>query len=64
MDHRSYEVASAVVFTLVSILQLLRALNQWPVEVGDWYVPLWASWLAAVLAGALAVWGFRLATRR
>lgn len=64
MDHRSYDVASAVIFTLVCILQVLRALNQWPVQVGDWQIPLWASWLAAVLAGSLAAWGFRLASGR
>jgi hypothetical protein len=64
MDHRLYDVASAVVFTLVCILQVLRALNQWPVQIGDWQIPVWASWLAALLAGLLATWGFRLARGR
>ena len=64
MNHRPYEAASAAIFALVCILQLLRALNQWPVQIGEWQIPVWASWLAAVLAGSLAAWGVRLARGR
>jgi len=64
MSHRSYEVGSAVVFTLICALQLLRALNGWPAQVAGWQVPLWPSWLAVVIAGSLAAWGFRLASRQ
>jgi hypothetical protein len=64
MNHRAYEVVSAAVFAVVCIVQLLRALNQWPVQIGDLQIPVWASWLAAVLAGLLAAWGVRLARGR
>jgi hypothetical protein len=33
----------------------------WPVDIGDWSVPMWFSWIGLVVAGGLAFFGFRLA---
>jgi Mn2+/Fe2+ NRAMP family transporter len=33
----------------------------WRATVGDWSVPMWLSWVAVVVTGALAYFGFRLA---
>jgi hypothetical protein len=41
------------------VLQAVRALNQWPVHVGTFEVPVWASWVAMVVTGSLCVWAFR-----
>ena len=38
-------------------MQLFRALAGWDITVNGADVPLWASWLAAVVAGALAFVG-------
>lgn len=60
MSSKRYAVVSGVFFTLISLLQLVRALNQWPAQVGSWQVPVLLSWVAAIVAAALAVWAFRV----
>jgi hypothetical protein len=35
----------------------------WPVMIGDWSVPMWASWIGLVVAGGPAFFGLRLAER-
>jgi hypothetical protein len=53
-----YAIVSGVVFGLVALVQLIRVLNQVPVQVGSFEVPLWASWVAFVVAGSLCAWAF------
>jgi hypothetical protein len=48
------------VFLIVAVLHLLRIIFGWPARIGGLDIPLWASWLALVVAGALAYFGFRL----
>jgi hypothetical protein len=57
--HRNYIVVSGVVFGLVALLQVCRALLQLPVRIGSFDVPVFASWIAAVITGGLCVWAFR-----
>ena len=54
-----YAVVSGVVFGVVAVIQAVRGLNEWPVHVGTLEVPVWASWVAMVVAGRLCVWAFR-----
>jgi hypothetical protein len=54
-----YAFVSGVLFGIVAVLQAVRALNQWPVHVGTFEVPVWASWVAMVVTGSLCVWAFR-----
>ena len=54
----NYSLLSAFIFTLVAVLQLVRALNGWPVTVGTTSIPLWASWVACVVSAILAWLGF------
>jgi len=54
-----YSVVSGVVFGFIAIAQSVRALRQLPVHVGDFDVPVWLSWIAAVIMGSLCVWAFR-----
>lgn len=54
-----YVVVSGVLFGVIAVVQAVRALNQWPVHVGDFDVPVWGSWVAMVVAGSLCVWAFR-----
>jgi len=54
-----YVIVSGILFGVIAVLQAVRALNQWPVHVGGFAVPVWASWLAAVVAGSLCLWAFR-----
>ena len=54
-----YVVVSGVIFGVIAVVQAVRALNQWPVNVGSFDVPVWVSWVAMVVAGSLCVWAFR-----
>ena len=59
---RHYEKVSGVFLGLLATMQLARFLFGWPVQVAAVSVPLWASALAFVIAGALAIWAFRTAS--
>ena len=61
MTAKSYSLLAAVIFTIVAVLQLTRAVSGWEVTVGTAVMPLWASWIAALAAGALAWLGFTAA---
>jgi hypothetical protein len=50
----TYSRLAAAIFAIVAILQLLRALAGWPVTIGRTAIPVWASWVAFVIAGVLA----------
>ena len=63
MRTSSYLTASAVIFTVVALVHLLRAVQGWPVQLGTMMVPVWISALAFVLSAGLAMWGFMLVRR-
>lgn len=46
---------AVVVFSLMALLQLLRLVLGWEVTVNGVTIPLWASAIAFVIAGGLAV---------
>ena len=56
---KTYAVVSGAIFGLVALLQAARAVGEVPVRIGSTDVPMIASWIAAVVAGALCVWAFR-----
>jgi hypothetical protein len=59
MDRKMYCMVAGVIFTLVALFHLLRIFEDWPVIIGDWSVPKSVSWAALVVAGGLALLGFR-----
>ena len=56
---KNYVVVSGLVFGFVAVAQASRALMQLPAHVGSFEIPVWASWVAAVVASSLCVWAFR-----
>jgi hypothetical protein len=56
---KNYIVVSGLVFGVITLAQVLRAVMQLPVHVGGFEIPVWASWVAAVVAGGLCAWAFR-----
>jgi hypothetical protein len=58
MTAASYARLAGAIFALVAILQLIRALSGWPITIADMMIPLWASWIACVVAAVLAWLGF------
>jgi hypothetical protein len=57
MNASNYSLLSALIFTLVAVLQLVRAIKGLPVTLGTTSIPLWVSWVACVVAAILALLG-------
>ena len=56
----AYAAVSAVIFAIVSVMHVVRLINRWPVVIGPYDVSMNASWVALVVAGLIAIWGFTL----
>ena len=52
---KTFTVVSIVVFSLIAILQLLRFVLGWEVSVNGAVIPVWASGIAFIVSGGLAV---------
>lgn len=61
MKHKKYCMVSGTLFALVALAHLLRVLYSMPVQVDDYAIPMWVSWVATAVPGALAFWAFRIA---
>ena len=59
MSQKSYYAVTGTIFLIIVLLHLLRVLNGWPAEIGTVTVPMWASWVAVLLAGCLAYHGLK-----
>ena len=55
----NYVVVSGSVFGFVAVAQAARAVLALPAHVGSFEIPVWASWIAALVAGGLCAWAFR-----
>ena len=60
LNRKTYMMVTATLFLVVAIVHLLRIIFGWQVEVGGLSIPFWASWLAVLVAGALAYFGSTL----
>ena len=59
MTAKNYARLAALIFAIVAVLQLARALSGLPVTVGaTTSIPLWASWIACIVTAGLAWLGF------
>jgi hypothetical protein len=63
MSRRAYLLVTAIIFSLVALLHLARIVFGWSAVIGGWSVPMWLSWIALVVTGVLAYFGFSLATQ-
>lgn len=59
MGNDRYRTVSGLFFALIALLQAIRALMQLPIQVGATSIPVWLSWVAVAVTGALATWAFR-----
>jgi hypothetical protein len=58
MTPRDFALLAAVVFAIMALLQLIRAVSGWPIVLGTTVIPLWLSWIAFLVLGGLSVLGF------
>lgn len=59
MTSRAFSRVAATFFALVALAHAWRAIQELPAQVGATAIPVWTSWLAVAVTGALAVLGFR-----
>ena len=52
--NKPFTLVAVVVFSVVSLLQLLRLLLGWDITINGMAIPLWASGVAFLLAAGLA----------
>jgi hypothetical protein len=52
---KPFTLMTVVVLSLVAILQLIRLALGWEVSVNGVSIPVWASGIAVIVAGGLAV---------
>jgi hypothetical protein len=63
MDTKTFSLGAGLIFAVVALFHLARIVMDWSVIIGDWSIPMWASWVALVVAGGLALLGLRLSKR-
>jgi hypothetical protein len=61
MNRKTFALVAGIIFTLVALFHLIRIFEDWPVIIGDWSAPKSVSWVALIVAGGLALLGFRFA---
>jgi hypothetical protein len=54
MSRKTFLLVAGIIFALVALAHALRIYMQWPVMIADWSVPKSVSWIALIVAGALA----------
>ena len=61
MNRKSYLLATAIVFSVIGVVHLLRIILGWEAVIVGWTAPMWLSWLALIVSAVLAYFGFTLA---
>ena len=59
MTSRNFSLTAAIIFTIIALVQLARAIFGWPVTIDTYAVPLWLSWVAFIVAGGLSYFGWK-----
>lgn len=60
MEYKNYCVVSGVLFSLVSIAHLLRIVYGMSIQVDEYLVPMFVSWVGLLVPAGLAFWSFRI----
>ena len=59
MTPRNFSLIAALIFAIIALVQLARAVFGWPVMVDAYAVPLWLSWVAFIVAAGLSYFGWQ-----
>jgi hypothetical protein len=63
MQTRPYIAISTLIFIAVTFAHACRLYRHWPLQIGTMAIPMEASWVGLVIAGALSIWGIALLRR-
>ena len=58
MTAQHFSRLAAIIFAIIALLQLVRAISGFEIAVGGEIMPIWPSWVVALVAGFLAYLGF------
>jgi hypothetical protein len=61
---RPYVQISGLLFGLVAVAHLVRVVRRWPLLIAGYPVPALASLVVLVVTGLIAVWAWRILSRR
>ena len=53
-----YAAVSALIFSLVALVHVVRIIRRWKVQIGPLSVSMTVSWVGLVVATLIAIWGF------
>jgi uncharacterized protein YacL len=59
----AYLLISGVIFGLIALGHLIRVISGLALAIGQFSVPMWASYVAIVVSVVLCVWGIRLGSK-
>lgn len=54
MNRKTFSTVVGIIFSVIAVLHLLRAILGWNAVIGTFSVPMWLSWVAVVVAAYLA----------
>lgn len=57
---RPYVRVSALLFGLVAVVHLIRAIRRWPLLIGGYPIPAAVSLVVFIVAGGMALWAWRV----
>jgi hypothetical protein len=63
MSQKTFITIAGTIFALIAVLHLLRIYMGWTIVINNWEVPIWFSWIGAVVAGVLSYFGLRTVAR-
>ncbi len=60
LSQTMFSATAGVIFLLIAVLHALRVVFGTEAVLEGWALPMWVSWVAALIAAYLAYQGFRL----
>jgi len=61
MDQKQFSLIAGTVFAIVALVHLCRVAMGWEVMIGGQAIPMWTSWIAAIVTAGLSYSGLRAA---
>lgn len=63
MNQKTFSFVAGLLFSIIALLHLGRAVMGWEATIAGWMVPLWASWIGVAVAGYLGYQGLRFGAK-
>ena len=64
MKNKGYCNIAATIFLVIAVVHGIRIIRGWDAVIGGVTIPMWASWLAVIIAGCMALCGYKIACKR